>query len=117
MNHKKPWSAAADIKIITGALKDQRRLSPKTIQRIEAGLKKFCGIKTEGNDVKTTMASLAEIKAWAKKVARRNLARESYTLRPSYIVEKVKKAALWTDGEHFKLPFFWKASIGFKVTS
>lgn len=65
----------------------------------------------------TTVATLDEIKAWAKKVARRNLARENYTLKASYIVGKVKKEALWTDGENFKLPRFWKASIGFKVTS
>ena len=63
------------------------------------------------------MTTLYEIKVWARKIARRNLARESYTLKPSYIVEKVKKEALWTDGEHFKLPRFWKASIGLKVTS
>lgn len=33
----------ADIKMIMGALKEQRRLSPRTIKRIEAGLKKFFG--------------------------------------------------------------------------
>lgn len=110
-----------------GALEEQRALSSKTIDRIEAGMKKFFGkkiglkkllIRKEKRDMKTTrMATLDEIKAWAKKVAQRNLARESYTLKPSYIVEMVKKAAIWTDGEHFKLPFAWKASIGWKVTS
>lgn len=118
-----PWCVPS-VWMSRGALEEQRALSSDTVKRIEAGMKKFFGKKIslkrligKEKGVKTTMATLDEIKAWAKKVARRNLARESYTLRPSYIVEKVKKAALWTDGEHFKLPFFWKASIGWKVTS
>lgn len=68
-------------------------------------------------NMETRMATLDDIKAWAKKVARRNMQRQGYTLKSSYIVDMVKKAALWTDGENFKLPFFWKSSIGVKVTS
>lgn len=44
MSRKKPWSPTADFRIIIGALKEQRRLSPRTIKRIEASLRKFCGI-------------------------------------------------------------------------
>jgi hypothetical protein len=76
-------------------------------------------LRKEEEDVnmETRMVTLDDIKTWAKKVARCNMQRQGYTLKPSYIVGMVKEKALWTDGENFKLPFFWKSSIGVKVTS
>ncbi len=61
--------------------------------------------------MKTVTMTLDEIRRWSRKMAARNMRRDGFSLRESYLVKKVSALALWTDGKVFDLPEFWRVTM------